>query len=140
MSASQRVSRGFHRLGLFLASITLVLGGWITMLLPDWTAPLPAKWSVGLVNRQPMPEWTSSDTGEGPIIHIAGTNVRMPSNYYDQPVAQQQDLMNRLIANNWRNKFAKPFALGLAITLTVSLAIYGLVRAIGWVIGGFAAS
>jgi hypothetical protein len=63
----------------------------------------------------------------------------MPSNYYDQPVTQQQDLMNRLIANNWRNKFAKPLALGLAITLTISLAIYCLLRAIGWVIGGFAA-
>jgi hypothetical protein len=53
---------------------------------------------------------------------------------------QQQDLMNRLIANNWRNKFAKPLAEGLAITLTISLAVYALVRAIGWVIGGFAAS
>jgi hypothetical protein len=62
----------------------------------------------------------------------------MPSNYYDQPVAQQQDLMNRLIADNWRNKFAKPLAQRLAITLIISLAVYGLVRAIGWVIGGFA--
>ena len=64
----------------------------------------------------------------------------MPSNYYDQPLAQQQDLMNRLIANNWRNRFAKPLAQGIAITLTISLVVYGLVRAIGWVIGGFAAS
>ena len=138
--SSHRISRGFHRLGLFLASITLVIGSWITLLLPDWAAPFPAKWSFGVFTRQPMPEWTSSDTGNGPIIEIGGTNVRMPSNYYDQPVAQQQDLMNRLIANNWRNKFAKPLAQGLAITLTVSLAIYGLVRAIGWVVGGFAAS
>ena len=73
MNASQRVRRGFHRLALFLASITLVIGGWITMLLPDWTAALPAKWSLGLVNRQPMPEWTSADTGTGPIINFAGT-------------------------------------------------------------------
>lgn len=33
-----------------------------------------------------------------------------------------------------------PLATGLAITLAISLAVYGLVRAIGWVIGGFAAS
>ena len=32
------------------------------------------------------------------------TNVRILSNYYDQPVAQQQALMDRLIANIWRNK------------------------------------
>jgi ABC-type dipeptide/oligopeptide/nickel transport system permease subunit len=139
MSTAQRVSRGFHRLGLFLALITLVIGSLITVLVPDWTAPFPANWSFDLVDRQPMPEWTSSDTGDGPIIEVAGTNVRMPSNYYDQPVAQQQDLLNRLIANNWRNKFAKPLAQGLGITLTISLAIYGLMRAIGWVIGGFAA-
>jgi hypothetical protein len=140
MSQAQRVSRGFHRLGLFLASITLVIGSLITALLPDWSTPFPAKWSFGLVTRQPMPEWTSSDTGEGPIMEVAGTNVRMPSNYYDQPVDQRQDLLSRLIANNWRHKFAIPLALGLAITVTISLAIYGLVRAIGWVIGGFAAS
>jgi ABC-type dipeptide/oligopeptide/nickel transport system permease subunit len=140
MSTAQRISRGFRRLGLFLALITLVIGSLITVLFPDWTAPFPAKWSFGLVTRQPMPEWTSSDTGDGPIIEIAGTNVRMPSNYYDQPVAHQQDLMNRLIANNWRNKFAKPLVQGLAITLSISLAVYALVRAIGWVIGGFAAS
>jgi hypothetical protein len=73
-------------------------------------------------------------------MEVAGTNVRMPSNYYDQPVDQRQDLLSRLIANNWRHKFAIPLALGLAITVTISLAIYGLVRAIGWVIGGFAAS
>jgi hypothetical protein len=30
--------------------------------------------------------------------------------------------------------------IGLAITLAVSLAVYGVVRAIGWVIGGFAAT
>ncbi len=33
-----------------------------------------------------------------------------------------------------------PLAIGLAVTLAMSLAVYGLVRAIGWVIGGFAAT
>ena len=41
---------------------------------------------------------------------------------------------------NWRTKFALPLATGLIITLAVSLAVYGIVRAIGWVIGGFASS
>ena len=31
-----------------------------------------------------------------------------------------------------------PFAFGLGMTLIVSLAVYAIVRAIGWVIGGFA--
>ena len=42
--------------------------------------------------------------------------------------------------NNWRSKFAVPLVTGLAITLAVAFGVYLLVRAIGWVIGGFAAS
>jgi hypothetical protein len=38
------------------------------------------------------------------------------------------------------SEIPKPLGIGLAITLAVSLVIYALVRAIGWVIGGFAAS
>jgi hypothetical protein len=54
---------------------------------------------------------------DGPIIDIAGVaKVQMPSNYYDQPVAQQQDLVNKIIANNWR-KCAKPLSQTLAILL-----------------------
>jgi hypothetical protein len=41
---------------------------------------------------------------------------------------------------NWFNAFAPQAGLRLAITLAVSLAVYSVVRAIGWVIGGFAAS
>ena len=36
--------------------------------------------------------------------------------------------------------FAPPLLQGLAITLAITLAVYGIIRAIGWVIGGFAAS
>ena len=41
---------------------------------------------------------------------------------------------------NWFSTIAPQIALGLGIPLAVSLAVYGIVRAIGWVIGGFAAS
>jgi hypothetical protein len=40
----------------------------------------------------------------------------------------------------WLNAFSWRFLVCLAITLAITLAVYGLVRAIGWVIGGFAAS
>ena len=74
-----------------------------------------------------------------PLCDGRETRFAWPSNYYEQPLAQQQELVNVIIANNWRNKFAKPLAQGFAISLTIGLAVYGLVRAIGWVIGGFAA-
>jgi hypothetical protein len=41
---------------------------------------------------------------------------------------------------NYAIRLAQHFAFGLAISLAASLALYGLVRAIGWVIGGFAAA
>jgi hypothetical protein len=40
---------------------------------------------------------------------------------------------------NWFNELGLPLALAVAITLAVSLLVYVIVRAIGWVVGGFAA-
>jgi hypothetical protein len=87
MSTSQRVSRGFHRLGLFLAAILLV---------------------VGLV-------FMALD-----LVHLKlfETLPRLE----DLPV-----LVFGILAG----------LIGLGVAC---LAVYGLVRAIGWVIGGFAAS
>ena len=74
MATSQKLSRDFHRLGLVLAAIPLVLG-------LGWTALTPVIYS---------------------------------------------------------NMF--PHALtGIATTFAATLAVYGIVRAIGWVIGGFVA-
>jgi hypothetical protein len=56
------------------------------------------------------------------------------------PANQQQNWADRIVASNWRTKFVVPLAEALALTLAVSLAVYGVVRAIGWVIGGFMAS
>ena len=41
---------------------------------------------------------------------------------------------------NWLTTFVSGLIHSISITLALSLAVYGLVRAIGWVIGGFAAS
>jgi hypothetical protein len=43
-------------------------------------------------------------------------------------------------AFNFAVALLRSLTFGLAIALVISLGIYGLVRAIGWVIGGFAAS
>jgi hypothetical protein len=74
MATSQRLSRGFHQLGIVLAAIPLVLG-------LAWTALAPVMYP-------------------GTIPHALT---------------------------------------GIAGTLAISLAVYGIVRAIGWVIGGLAA-
>jgi hypothetical protein len=56
-------------------------------------------------------------------------------------VSKSIKLREVFIAPTWFSRWtapAEPVATALAITLLVSLAVYGLVRAIGWVIGGFA--
>jgi hypothetical protein len=89
MGASPRLSRGFHRLALFLAAIPFLLGG-------AWSI-IVAEGEADSARSQNMPETFS-----------------------------------------YAAHFLPPLGLGLAITLGVSLAVYGIVRAIGWVIGGFA--
>jgi hypothetical protein len=51
-----------------------------------------------------------------------------------------REALKPLTSLDWLSVFATTMALGVAITLLFSLVVYGLVRAIGWVIGGFAAS
>jgi hypothetical protein len=43
-------------------------------------------------------------------------------------------------AFNYVPIFLRHFGFWLAISAAISLAVYGIIRAIGWVIGGFAAS
>ena len=38
---------------------------------------------------------------------------------------------------SYATELLPPLTLGLSITLALSLAVYGVVRAVGWVIGGF---
>lgn len=42
--------------------------------------------------------------------------------------------------SSWALNISYYLARGLGITVAVSFAVFGVVRAIGWVIGGFAAS
>ena len=74
MAASQRVSRGFHRLALVVAAISLLVGG----VSSAYVAVMEADYALGIIL--------------------------------------------------------------FAFALAASLAVYGIVRAIGWVIGGFAAT
>jgi hypothetical protein len=45
-----------------------------------------------------------------------------------------------IIAENWRRKIVRPLVQPLLITFALAFAVYGILRAIGWVIGGFMAS
>jgi hypothetical protein len=73
------------------------------------------------------------------MLKIDGVEtVQMPPEFEWESRDRQSEIVNQIVAANWRTKFAMPLAIGLAIALAVSFAVYGIVRAIGWVVGGFA--
>jgi hypothetical protein len=115
MNAAQRVSRGFHRLGIVLAALALLFGVLFSV------SHCPKSERLWKGSCQGHPVAVSDLTGEMVIYNG-----------------------KKWVPYSWWTEF---FSYGLAeivsslpITLAVAIIIYGIVRGIGWVIGGFAAS
>jgi hypothetical protein len=85
-----------------------------------------------------------SDDLQKPVLKIESYgSVTMPPGFDQLTDDQQNDMVDHIAASlrhQWWTEFAKAFGFGLVITFLCSLAVYGVVRAIGWVIGGFMAS
>jgi hypothetical protein len=123
MLSSQRVG-GFHRLALFWAAIPLFVGGYLSVV-----------HAVGEASEPPEEVWSR-------IVEGFGT-VPMPLGFDRLTRDEQDELVDQLATSlrpQWWANFSKALGISLAITLAASLAVYGVVRAIGWVVGGFAAS
>jgi hypothetical protein len=127
MSTSQRVSRGFHRLALVLAAIPLLVGGYFSVV-----------YAVGEASMPPVEVWSR------PALKIEGFGtVPMPPGFDRLTRDEQDELVDQIATSlrpQWWANFSEALGVSLASTLAVSLAVYGVVRAIGWVVGGFAAS
>ena len=120
-----RISRGFHRLALFLAAIPLLIGGYFSVI-----------YAVGEASMPPAEVWSK------PALKIEGL-APMPLGFDRLTRDARDELVDQLadsLRSQWWANFSKALGVSLAITLAASLAAYGVVRAIGWVIGGFAAS
>ena len=127
MAASQRVSRGFHRLALFLAAIYLLIGIAVTMMIGDKLnfervafpcAASKIKQDASERGVQ-LYYYDLKDLGCSDTTYVVSPGMVLeasPPNMW-------------VIISEW-----------LVISLAVALAVYGLVRALGWVIGGFAAT
>jgi hypothetical protein len=127
VASQQRVSRGFHWLGLFLAAIPLLIGG-------TWSVIYALNEAAPASSENPTPKSSAATPSSGKNLTIDGVDI--------SPVLtpdQQNEKLDRMALSSWRIKFAELLAKGLTISLAVSLAVYGVVRAIGWAIGGFAA-
>jgi hypothetical protein len=136
MTASE-IGRGFHRLALFLAAIPLLLGGSLSVYI-----------AFDLANRL----WEQHQKLVCAHEHVAGQ--KPGENVFDQfgtvklkqigcsnsddtvTVGEARNPPSNL---NWFAEFGSALLLSpLPQTLIVTLVVYVVVRAIGWVFGGFA--
>ncbi len=117
--------------------VSLVIVGFFTLAVSqvNWRVALPSS----------SPEWSivtgpESRNDDEKTIKVKGfTNlIRVPNSALTP--REQQQTISRIVRGLWRREFVDPLAKGLGITLALALGVYGLVRAIGWVIGGFMSS
>jgi hypothetical protein len=141
MAASLRLSRGFHRLALFLAAIPLLMGGPFSV----WSAvemagrgaeehqKLVCAHQVFRTDQRKI--WHSvllNDDAKVDLKEIGCCNYE-----YDRVSVYN---VQSLPSFAWLSAFGFALLPGFPITLILTLGIYAIIRAIGWVIGGFAAS
>ena len=138
MAALARLNLNFHRLALLLAAIPLLLGGSLSLYI-----------AFDLANRL----WEQHQKLLCAHEHVAGQKPN--ENVFDQfdTVKLKQigcsnsddtvtvgEARNPPPNLNWFAEFGSGLLLSpLPQTLIVTLVVYVVVRAIGWVIGGFAA-
>jgi hypothetical protein len=156
MATSQRISRGFHRLAIFSAAVPFLIGVPLSVLtgLEDANIALLkhekltcAHKSAGTITDKPWTlPWKAFVEGDrdkspsnDPLDDWEVSLKKLGCSEWDYDTAKLGEIRDVAPTFNWLGTFGPPLMLGLAITLAVTLAVYGLVRAIGWVVGGFAA-
>jgi hypothetical protein len=144
MSTAQRVSRGFHRLAIFLATIPLVIGTILSLGVAVQQANEEEAYQQKVVCAGQHPErWPPTTAPKG---SLTDEQVGIPLSLQQVGCSDKGDeTVSYAEARNppqfyWWASYASNATPYLIFAVVVSVLLYGLVRAIGWVIGGFAAS
>jgi hypothetical protein len=138
MSASLRVSRGFHRLGLFLAALPFVAGiSFAVVLFQDHNSARHKHDRLICAYNYVQNGMPDPPPSEASKMIISLKQIGCSDRDWDTVSYHEAANPSEFTWWDWLNDEAP---LCILITLAISLAVYGLVRAIGWVIGGFAAS
>jgi hypothetical protein len=151
MSTSQRVSRGFHRLGLFLAAIILLIGGsyWVFSAFDVasiyWRHHEALMCAHDVLQRDEKRFWDLSYkpyNTEEVLIDLKALECSQPVN---DPLGIVRFGDVKIVPSfSWISSFGSellfpPILITALATLILACAAYGVIRTIGWVIGGFAA-
>jgi len=155
LGTSQRLSRGFHRPGIFLALIPFIVG---------------AAWSLKVANEDANnlaalhDDEVSYACAKKVLMTNSPARKEIESKYTDAPPGflhedERIDLQKLGCASSseiatvgdvlsvpepmdfsYAGIFYPTLAPGLVVSLILSLLVYGVVRFVGWVISGFAAT
>jgi len=149
VAASQRVSRGFHRLGLFLAAIILLIGVsyWVFQAAEvagiSWRHHKALMCAHDFLQRDEKRFWDLSympDNTDEVVIDLKALECSQPVN---DPLAIVQFGEVRIVPSfSWISSFGSellfpPILITALAALILAYAAYGVIRTIGWVIGGF---
>ena len=143
MSTSQQISRGFHRLAILIAAIPLLVGGSIALVTGfnqagaasrDHEKVLCAHEYLSRARDQPKPNYKlmfAPDSDRLNLREIGCSSDGEDTVSFGEAWNPPQF--------NWLGVLVPTLTYNLSVVLAVSLGVYVLIRAIGWVIGGFAA-
>jgi hypothetical protein len=152
MSASQNISRGFHRLGIFLALIPFIVGaGWSLKVANEDASNLAAlhddEVSYACAKKVLMTDSAArreieskyTDAPPGFLPEDERVDLQKLGCASSSEIATVGDLLNvpEPMDFSYAGVFYPTLAPGLVVSLILSLLVYCLVRAIVWVIGGF---
>lgn len=138
MAASQRVSRGFHRLALFLAAIPLLVGGGLSLFIAiDQANKAKAMHEeqarlmcAQTALKSDVPQGYRAVDGRVDLQKLGCSDLPQTTSYFKVLNARPPK------AFSYARSFLLPLSIGVLLTLPIALAVYGVVCAIGWV-GGF---
>jgi hypothetical protein len=151
MTTAEKISRGFHRLGLFLAALILLIGVPYSLFqaleLMDYDVQHDEalKCAHDLLQRDPKRFWDLNFIKPEDLNHVTDDwPVDLSTFGCSDPEGGMVTFGEVRVVPpvNWISRFgslwlglpARIYGLG---ALLLALAIYALVRAIGWIIGGF---
>lgn len=151
-----RINRGFHRLGLFLAIPIVLIGGcyWLNegLGIAAWslhhhTALMCARdfwqrdeerfWGLSLFRNKPLNPSAADTT----LIDLKALDCSQAANGDMDEITKFAEVRAApsysWISTLGSNLLVVPVFFTVYLTLILALATYGVIRAIGWVVGGF---
>src|SRR5262252_148134 len=147
---TKRVSRGFHRLAVWSAAMPLLVG----IIYSLWSSYQTAndelnrhdKLECAREHATLWPPVTTSSVGDETTSSVGeDEETGIPLSLKSVGCSDRDDdtVSYAEAANppefNWWESYARHIASILALTAAISLGVYSVIRAIGWVIGRFAA-